>query len=329
MLVDEEEDQEEEEEEEYGESGTAPIKSGLARLGKHAYKRRFMQGRCRRVTIATLISFLGLHAAGQEPELPPEVVISVPEQKLMVMRDGMWVHKFRVSTSKFGIGDSYGSYKTPLGKLRVCDKIGAGLNSGSVIKHRHATGEILPVNAPGRDPIVTRILWLEGLEPGNDRAKARGIYIHGTIEESKIGEPVSYGCIRMKSRDVIDLYDAVPVGSVVTIQNEKLPRLRRWTPQPESIIAANKAPDVDADRHLVKPIAEKLEPLKEPKRIAERMPEKRTAGMFMGEGHRVLSQKAAVDLHRGHGPGFSSPSEAMKGSILFADLPGSGTKGKE
>jgi hypothetical protein len=288
-----------------------------------------MQGRFCRATIATLISFLGFHAAGQEAESPAEVIISVPEQKLMVMRDGMWVQKFRVSTSKFGIGDSYGSYKTPLGKLRVCDKIGAGLNSGSVIKHRHATGEILPVNAPGRDPIVTRILWLEGLEPGNEHAKARGIYIHGTIEESKIGEPVSYGCIRMKSRDVIDLYDAVPVGSIVSIQNEKLPRLRRWTPQPEPIIAANKAPEAEADRQPVKAIAEKIEPAKAPPRIAEKLPETRPSGMFIGEGHRVLSHRAAVELHRGHTQSFSSPSEAMKGSILFADLPGSERKGKE
>jgi hypothetical protein len=291
-----------------------------------------MQGRCRRATIATLatlISFVGFHAAGQEAESLPDVIISVPEQKLMVMRDGMWVHKFRISTSKFGIGDSYGSYKTPLGKLRVCDKIGGGLNSGSVIKHRHATGEILPVNAPGRDPIVTRILWLEGLEAGNEHAKARGIYIHGTIEESKIGEPVSYGCIRMKSHDVIDLYDAVPVGSIVSIQNEKLPRLRHWTPQPEPIIAANKAPEAEADRHPVKPIAEKLEPVKSPPRIAEKTPEARPTGKFMGEGHRVLSYKAAAELHRGNSPSFSSPSEAMKGSILFADLPGSERKGKE
>jgi hypothetical protein len=287
-----------------------------------------MQGRCRRATIATLISFLGFHAAGQEPATPPEVVISVAEQKLMIIRDGMWIHKFRVSTSKFGLGDSYGSYKTPVGKLRVCDKIGGGLSSGSVIKHRHATGEILPVNAPGRDPIVTRILWLEGLETTNQRAKARGIYIHGTIEESKIGEAVSYGCIRMKSRDVIDVYDLVPVGTVVTIQNEKLPRLRRWTPQPEVIIASNKAPAA-ADRSAPKPIAEKIDlPKESPRvveipRVVEKVPSTRTHGLFVGEGHRVLTHKAAEDLHRNRGPAFSNASDAMKGSILFADIPGS------
>jgi hypothetical protein len=283
-----------------------------------------MQGRCRRATIATLISLLGFHAAGQENDAPPEVIISVSEQKLMVVRDGMWTHKFRVSTSKFGLGDSYGSYKTPLGKLRVCDKIGGGLNAGSVIKHRHATGEILPVNAPGRDPIVTRILWLEGLEPGNQHAKARGIYIHGTVEESKIGDAVSYGCIRMKSREVIEVYEAVPVGSVVTIQHDKLPRLRRWTPPPASIIAANKPIAPIVERQPAKPIAEKIEASHESHRVAEKMPEARPHGLLMGEGHRVLTKRAAAELHRNHGPSFSSASEAMKGSILFADLPGAG-----
>ena len=281
-----------------------------------------MQGRCRRATIATLISFLGFHAAGQEPESPPEVIISVPDQKLIVVRDGMWTHKFRISTSKFGVGDSYGSYKTPVGKMRVCDKIGGGLPVGSVIKHRHATGEVLPVNAPGRDPIVTRILWLEGLESGNSRAKARGIYIHGTVEESKIGDPVSYGCIRMKSREIVDLYDAVPVGSLVTIQNDGLPKLRRWTAPPASIVAANKTPVVEHDAPL-KPVAEKVEASKAAPRTVEKMPAAQAHGLFKGEGHRVLSHRAAASLHQSSGSGFSNASDAMKGSILFADLPGS------
>jgi hypothetical protein len=289
-----------------------------------------MQGRCRRATIVTLISFLGFYAAGQEPESTSEVIISISEQKLVVVRDGMWTHKFRVSTSRFGTGDSYGSYKTPLGKLRVCDKIGGGLPVGSVIRHRHTTGEILPVNAPGRDPIVTRILWLEGLEPGNEHAKARGIYIHGTVEESKIGDAASYGCIRMKSREVVDVYDAVPVGSLVTIQNDHLPRMRHWTAPPASIIAANKEPKEPAAAEIVrpiKPIAERLvEAPAESHRTVEKTPEPRTQGMFVGEGHRVLSQKAAVEMHRMRGPAFTNASEAMKGSILFADLPG---KGKE
>ena len=114
-----------------------------------------------------------------------EVLISIADQKMAVLRDGGLIQKFPVSTSRFGAGDAYRSYKTPLGQLRVCDKVGEDLTQGAVIKHRSATGEVLDVNAPGRDPIVTRILWLEGLEEQNRNAKERGIYIHGTPEEKR------------------------------------------------------------------------------------------------------------------------------------------------
>jgi lipoprotein-anchoring transpeptidase ErfK/SrfK len=160
-----------------------------------------MPGITARPTLAALLfAFCGSLSVAQEESGASdlEVVISVADQRLVVLREGMWVEKFKVSTSKFGVGDSYGSYKTPVGRHRICDKIGEGLPLGSVIKHRNATGEILPANAPGRDPIVTRILWLEGLEQKNANARSRGIYIHGTVEEEKVGSPVSYGCIRMR-----------------------------------------------------------------------------------------------------------------------------------
>ena len=169
-------------------------------------------------TIACVLAVLAFSAASgvaQEPAENVEAIISVAEQRIVILRDGMWTQKFRVSTSKFGLGDSFGSYKTPLGRHRVCEKIGDHLAAGSVIRNRNATGEILPVNAPGRDPIVTRILWLEGLEERNANARSRGIYIHGTVEEAKIGTPVSYGCIRMKSHDVLELFELLPIGTVV------------------------------------------------------------------------------------------------------------------
>ena len=171
---------------------------------------------------------------------PPslEIVISVAEQKLAVLKDGGLVRKYPISTSKFGLGDAYNSYKTPLGRLRVSDKIGDGLPYGSVLKSRNATGEILPVNAPGRDPIVTRILWLEGLESCNAAAKSRGIYIHGTVEESRLGQPVSYGCIRMRSVDVVELFDETPIGTPVEIIEARFPRFRKATAQPEILIAS-------------------------------------------------------------------------------------------
>jgi hypothetical protein len=97
------------------------------------------------------------------------------------------------------------------------------------------------VNAPGRDPIVTRILWLEGLEEQNRNAKERGIYIHGTPEEKKIGEPVSWGCIRMRSKDVVELYDEIPLGVSVRIIAERLPRLRKYEP-PKPVIIAVRPP---------------------------------------------------------------------------------------
>lgn len=151
-----------------------------------------------------------------------EIFISVPDQSLAVLQDGEVLGKFRVSTSKFGLGDTYGSYKTPLGDLRVCDKVGGGLAPGSVLSGRHATGEVLPPNAKGRDPIVTRILWLDGCEAANQHARSRGIYIHGTAEEKYIGRPMSYGCIRMRSEDVLKVYDLSPVGTPVRIETRKL-----------------------------------------------------------------------------------------------------------
>jgi hypothetical protein len=170
---------------------------------------------------------------------PAEIVISVAEQKLALLKDGGVVRKYPISTSKFGLGDSYNSYRTPLGHLRVCEKIGDGLSLGAVLKSRNATGEILPVNAPGRDPIVTRILWLDGLESCNAAAKSRGIYIHGTVEENKLGQPVSYGCIRMRSRDVVELFDETPVGTPVEIVADRFPRFRKGAPKPEILLASN------------------------------------------------------------------------------------------
>lgn len=110
-----------------------------------------------------------------------------------------------------------GSSATPVGEFRIRKKIGCGAPAGAVFKSRRPTGEILPIHAPGRDPIVSRILWLDGLEPGNRNAFDRFIYIHGTPEERNIGLPVSYGCVRMRSRDVIELYDTVGVGARVLI----------------------------------------------------------------------------------------------------------------
>ncbi len=150
------------------------------------------------------------------------MIISVPDQKMLVLTDGKPVALYQISTSKFGTGDGEGSYATPLGHLCVREKIGAGAPLGAVFHSRRPTGEVLPPNAPGRDPIVTRILWLAGLESHNRNAFSRCIYIHGTPEESRLGSPASYGCIRMSSADIAKLYDLVGAGARVEIVTERL-----------------------------------------------------------------------------------------------------------
>lgn len=153
----------------------------------------------------------------------PTLVVSVPEQKLYVFdADGHKVTSYRISTSKFGLGDTRSSYATPTGQLEVSSKIGHGVELGTVFRHCRPTGEICPANAPGRDPIVTRILCLRGLESHNAHALSRGIFIHGTPEERNIGRPVSYGCIRMKSRDVVELFEQVRPGTRVEITTDRV-----------------------------------------------------------------------------------------------------------
>lgn len=145
------------------------------------------------------------------------IVVSVHDQKLALLEKGALKATYPVSTSKFGLGDRPGSYGTPLGELEIADKIGDGAPAGTVFKDRRRTGEVIPVDAPGRDPIVTRIIWLRGKEMRNANAYRRDIYIHGTPEERNIGRPASYGCIRMRSIDVINLYSQVGNGAQVSI----------------------------------------------------------------------------------------------------------------
>ncbi len=147
------------------------------------------------------------------------IVVSVPEQRMIVFKKNVPIAQYAVSTSKFGVGDRRGSCATPLGEMEVAKKIGQGAPLGAVFKSRRRTGEVVAPDSPGRDPIVTRILWLRGLERQNARAYGRCIYIHGTPEERNIGRPVSYGCVRMRSADVASLFGTVGVGARVEIVN--------------------------------------------------------------------------------------------------------------
>jgi L,D-transpeptidase catalytic domain len=170
----------------------------------------------------SLVLFAVFLASCAAPDTQHQIVVSTREQKLAVLDRGNVLAIYPVSTSKFGLGDWRGSRFTPLGKLEIAQKIGDNAPSGAVFKDRRRTGEIVLPDSPGRDPIVTRILWLRGLEAQNANAFGRDIYIHGTPEERLIGTPASYGCIRMRSSDIIQLYDIVGPGAAVTIVNAPL-----------------------------------------------------------------------------------------------------------
>ena len=158
------------------------------------------------------------------PETPPRAVvrdgmaITLKDQKLTVLKDGKKVKDYSISSSKFGMGSSKGSCRTPLGIHAVTKKVGDGQPKGMVFKGCHPTGEVVSADS-GRDPIVTRVIQLAGLESFNSNSHSRRIYIHGTPEEKKIGTPASYGCIRMRSEDVVDLYPQVYRGMPVAIES--------------------------------------------------------------------------------------------------------------
>ncbi len=168
----------------------------------------------------------------------------------MLLQNGAKVTTYPVSTSKFGLGDGFGRMTTPVGVMRVAQKIGDHAPSGAVFHNRRFTGEILRPNAPGRDPIITRILWLRGVEAENAHAFARAIYIHGTPEEKKIGRPASYGCIRMKSKDVAALYSQLPVGAVVQVVPGKLPSVKK-----ARVVYKIQAPDAPVEVGRPSPVA--------------------------------------------------------------------------
>ena len=169
-----------------------------------------------------LLVFIVFLAGCAEQDAKHHIVISIPEQRMIVLECGRPVAQYQVSTSRFCLSDAPGSRGTPLGELQIARKIGGSAPAGAVFKDQRQTGEILRPDTPGRDPIVSRILWLKGLEACNRHAFGRYIYIHGTAEESRIGTPASFGCIRMRSADVIRLYDSVGVGAKVDITRKTL-----------------------------------------------------------------------------------------------------------
>ncbi len=200
------------------------------------------------IDILTRVTFVGAIAliisSCAAPDTQHHIVISTREQKLALLDRDNLIAIYPVSTSKFGLGDWPGSSFAPLGELEIAKKIGDNAPPGAVFKDRRRTGEIVVADSPGRDPIVTRILWLRGREAQNGNAFARTIYIHGTPEERNIGLPASYGCIRMRSSDIIQLYDIVGAGAAVTIVDAPLAAAVPSLMSAHSMAATNTAPFV-------------------------------------------------------------------------------------
>jgi lipoprotein-anchoring transpeptidase ErfK/SrfK len=157
----------------------------------------------------------------------PHIFIRTPEQTLELVEDsGAVIKRYSVSTASNGLGEQSGSNCTPRGRHIIRAKIGGGMPANTVFRARRPTGEIyseqLAADNPGRDWILTRILWLSGCEPGFNRlgdvdTMRRYIYIHGCPDSVEMGKPASIGCVRMRNAEIIELFDLVPVGTPVEI----------------------------------------------------------------------------------------------------------------
>ena len=163
--------------------------------------------------------------------LKHRIEVDITQQTLSLISGDECLRTYSVSTAKNGAGEAEGSERTPRGKHRVAAKIGGGLSPAAALQGRRPTGEVwsqtLHAEAPERDWILSRILWLEGCENGINRGSNnsghcvdsmhRYIYIHGTPDCEPMGEPKSHGCVRMRNSDVIDLYSQVEPGTPVLI----------------------------------------------------------------------------------------------------------------
>ncbi|UVE19215.1 L,D-transpeptidase [Pseudomonas sp. LS44] len=159
--------------------------------------------------------------------------ISIADQCLYGFAEGRLLLRLPVSTALNGVGELNGSGCTPRGRHQVRAMIGAGLPEGAVLRGRRWTGEVwstaLSEQFPGRDWILTRILWLSGCEPGRNRLGAvdtfrRYIYLHGTPDSEPLGVPLSHGCIRLRNADLLKLFPRVPVHCAVQIEEASCPQ---------------------------------------------------------------------------------------------------------
>ena len=148
--------------------------------------------------------------------------ITIPQQRLEIFEGENELEKksllasYKISSSQFGLGTKEGSFCTPLGKFIIEKKIGAGAPERMIFKARKSTGMIAELGGE-EDHVLTRILWLSGLEAENANTRNRFIYIHGTNQENLLGSPASHGCIRLANAEMIELFDAVKEGDHVEI----------------------------------------------------------------------------------------------------------------
>lgn len=159
-----------------------------------------------------------------------KLMVSISRQCMEVLdADGRVLREYPVSTARNGVGEESGSYRTPRGRHIIRARIGAGSPENTVFVRRRPTGEIwtpeLSAQYPGRDWILTRILWLSGSEPGRNRLGSvdtmrRYVYIHGSPDTAEMGKPGSHGCIRMRNADIVELFDLVPVYTAVEITED-------------------------------------------------------------------------------------------------------------
>lgn len=152
----------------------------------------------------------------------PAIVVDIAHQRLLLLEDGQVSHAWRVSTSKYGVGSVPGSYKTPVGLHRIWKKTGASARLGQPLKNGEPTDAPVPEAGERKKVYIsTRAMMLEGLEEGNKTSKSRGIWIHGTTAEAKIGQPASIGCVRMRNVDVVKLFDVVSEGTLVYLTDRR------------------------------------------------------------------------------------------------------------
>ena len=159
-----------------------------------------------------------------------KLLVSVARQSMSLVNDaGVLIKEYPISTAKAGVGEISGSYQTPRGRHIIRAKIGAGQPKNTVFVRRRPTGELwtpeLAEQHPGRDWILTRILWLSGCEPGFNRlgdhdTMRRYVYIHGSPDSAEMGKPGSHGCIRMRNADIVELFERIPCYSEVLISED-------------------------------------------------------------------------------------------------------------